>query len=96
MWFGRGSDVFSDLVQTAWQKLREVVSSKPSVNLDTSQKSMAQPLFCRDASEAQSGELAPASFYAFFRQRMRWTVGWDQAKILDVGSEGSSAYTLRS
>mmetsp|Transcript_51601 Transcript_51601/g.95503 ORF Transcript_51601/g.95503 Transcript_51601/m.95503 type:complete len:525 (+) Transcript_51601:71-1645(+) len=31
--------------------------------------------------EAQSGELAPASMYAFFRQRMRWTVGWDQVSL---------------
>mmetsp|Transcript_70607 Transcript_70607/g.169176 ORF Transcript_70607/g.169176 Transcript_70607/m.169176 type:complete len:528 (+) Transcript_70607:93-1676(+) len=31
--------------------------------------------------EAQSGELAPVSLYAFFRQRMRWTVGWDQVSM---------------
>eukprot|EP00403_Amphidinium_massartii_P017637 CAMPEP_0178409076 /NCGR_PEP_ID=MMETSP0689_2-20121128/20273_1 /TAXON_ID=160604 /ORGANISM="Amphidinium massartii, Strain CS-259" /LENGTH=446 /DNA_ID=CAMNT_0020030201 /DNA_START=234 /DNA_END=1570 /DNA_ORIENTATION=- len=31
--------------------------------------------------EAQSGELAPASFCAFFRQRLRWTVGWDQVSV---------------
>ena len=32
MWVGGGSDVFSDLVQTIWQKLREVASSNRTKN----------------------------------------------------------------
>ena len=29
----------------------------------------------------RSGELPPASFYALYRQRLRWALGWDQVTL---------------
>jgi cellulose synthase/poly-beta-1,6-N-acetylglucosamine synthase-like glycosyltransferase len=31
--------------------------------------------------ESRSGELAPVSFRALFKQRMRWAIGWDQVSL---------------
>jgi cellulose synthase/poly-beta-1,6-N-acetylglucosamine synthase-like glycosyltransferase len=31
--------------------------------------------------QARSGELCPSSFISFYRQRLRWAVGWDQVTI---------------
>jgi hypothetical protein len=31
--------------------------------------------------ESRSGELAPASFGAFYKQRLRWAIGWDQVSL---------------
>jgi len=31
--------------------------------------------------EARSGELAPVSFRALFKQRLRWAIGWDEVSL---------------
>lgn len=35
----------------------------------------------RFCPEARSGELSPASLRAFWKQRQRWAIGWDQVSF---------------
>merc|ERR1712190_451881 len=36
--------------------------------------------------ESRSGELAPINFAAMWKQRLRWTIGWDETSLKHAGA----------
>lgn len=59
-------------------------NSMQTEDIDLSFRAVMQDVRIDFCPEARSGELAPVSILAFFRQRVRWTVGWDQVAFQTV------------
>jgi len=45
--------------------------------------------------QCMSGELAPSNLQSFWRQRLRWTMGWDQVMLKNVPSFWRSKLSMR-
>jgi len=50
-------------------------------DIDYSARAVLAKTRIRFCPEAKSGELSPANLRAFWRQRQRWAIGWDQVSI---------------
>ncbi|KAG8469417.1 hypothetical protein KFE25_005872 [Diacronema lutheri] len=44
----------------------------------------------RFCPEARSGELAPSSLVALYKQRLRWAMGWEQVTLHHIGQVGKA------
>jgi cellulose synthase/poly-beta-1,6-N-acetylglucosamine synthase-like glycosyltransferase len=55
-------------------------------DIDLSFKALLESRRIEFCPEARSGELAPVSIGAFFRQRLRWAVGWEQVSLSNFKS----------
>eukprot|EP00450_Noctiluca_scintillans_P002656 CAMPEP_0194489260 /NCGR_PEP_ID=MMETSP0253-20130528/8864_1 /TAXON_ID=2966 /ORGANISM="Noctiluca scintillans" /LENGTH=440 /DNA_ID=CAMNT_0039329699 /DNA_START=246 /DNA_END=1568 /DNA_ORIENTATION=- len=61
-------------------------NSMQTEDIDLSFRALMQDVRIDFCPEARSGELAPVNILAFLRQRIRWTVGWDQVALDTVTS----------
>merc|ERR1711966_598440 len=65
-------------------------------DIDVSIRMLLQRHSIEFCPEARSGELAPASFRALYKQRLRWAIGWDEVSLLLVRRmRGSDAQSTR-
>merc|ERR1719217_116450 len=51
-------------------------------DIDVSMRSIVEKRRIDFCPEARSGELAPASLRALYKQRLRWAIGWDQVAVM--------------
>merc|ERR1712080_336679 len=68
-----------------WQtKVLQTTDFNPSMqteDIDVSVRMLLERHCIDFCPEARSGELAPVSLRALFKQRMRWAIGWDEVSI---------------
>jgi cellulose synthase/poly-beta-1,6-N-acetylglucosamine synthase-like glycosyltransferase len=68
-----------------WQtELLQSTDFNPSMqteDIDVSVRMLLQKHSIEFCPEARSGELAPVSFRALFKQRLRWAIGWDEVSL---------------
>merc|ERR1719158_1639769 len=55
--------------------------SMQTEDIDVSVRMLLEKHCIEFCPEARSGELAPVSLRALFKQRMRWAIGWDQVSL---------------
>jgi cellulose synthase/poly-beta-1,6-N-acetylglucosamine synthase-like glycosyltransferase len=65
-------------------------------DIDVSIRMLLEKRSIEFCPEARSGELAPASFRALWKQRLRWAIGWDEVSLqLTRKMRGSNAHGTR-
>jgi len=76
-WFGGSNAVW----RTGFLRTQAFAASMQTEDIDFSVRAMLRSAEMKFVPESRSGELAPSTLKAFYRQRRRWALGWEEVTL---------------
>eukprot|EP00930_Biecheleria_cincta_P012840 TRINITY_DN11745_c0_g1_i2.p1 TRINITY_DN11745_c0_g1~~TRINITY_DN11745_c0_g1_i2.p1 ORF type:complete len:513 (-),score=50.63 TRINITY_DN11745_c0_g1_i2:165-1703(-) len=91
-WFGGSNAVW----RTPFLKSQPFHPSVQTEDIEYTARALMKQAKMNFCPQSRSGELAPASLAAFWKQRLRWAMGWDQVTLMHfAGITTGGSLTLR-